>query len=568
MQLASNSISYPNLGSYTTTELTRTFYDDYSWRSSYGNPLAGVMNNSYAAYFPAASNTTFPYPQSLTATNMLKGLVTGTRTKVLDTAQYLYTINFYDDRGRLIQVQSTNMTQGVDILTTQYSFNGQPLTTVQKTEKQGTNAQTTINVTRLTYDSLWRVALIEKKVSNSKVNGGGLPSVWTAVAVNEYDSLGQLKKKKLGNKGGGVPLANLDYQYNIRGWLLSINKGYIGSSTNNDQYFGMELGYDKNASFGTFLPKYNGNISGTIWKSEGDQQKRKYDFSYDAVNRLKAADFNQYESGTGASAVFGRTAGIDFSVRGLNYDANGNILSMVQKGLKVTTSETLDSLLYTYMPNSNKLKNVLDRANDTATKLGDFRSSKAYMTALSNNKTTAATDYFYDGNGNMIKDLNKDIDDATYTGIEYNHLNLPSRIRVKNKGTIEYRYDATGNKLLKIVKETGKPDKRTLYLGGSVFENDSLQFISHEEGRIRFTAAIGATPSRLDYDYYIKDHLGNVRMVLTEQRQQDVYPAATLEGFLADPTSEVGIESQYYTINSSNIVYKVSGNRHNGLSEQ
>ncbi len=32
------------------------------------------------------------------------------------------------------------------------------------------------------------------------------------------------------------------------------------------------------------------------------------------------------------------------------------------------------------------------------------------------------------------------------------------------------------------------------------------------------------------YDYFEKDHLGNVRTMLTDQKQQDVYPAATLEG--------------------------------------
>ena len=71
------------------------------------------------------------------------------------------------------------------------------------------------------------------------------------------------------------------------------------------------------------------------------------------------------------------------------------------------------------------------------------------MTTLSNNKTSGATDYSYDGNGNMVKDKNKDIETyAGSNGIEYNHLNLPKKITIKstsaNKGTIEYTYDAAG----------------------------------------------------------------------------------------------------------------------------
>jgi hypothetical protein len=32
-----------------------------------------------------------------------------------------------------------------------------------------------------------------------------------------------------------------------------------------------------------------------------------------------------------------------------------------------------------------------------------------------------------------------------------------------------------------------------------------------------------------NYDYFIKDHLGNVRVVLTEEQKTDMYPAATME---------------------------------------
>ena len=165
------------------------------------------------------------------------------------------------------------------------------------------------------------------------------------------------------------------------------------------------------------------------------------------------------------------------------------------------------------------------------------------MTALSNNKTTSATDYTYDGNGNMYVDNNKDI-----SNIHYNFLNLPDSITVANKGSIKYVYDASGNKLKKITTE-GSKITTTLYLFGN-YVNDTLQFLPQEEGRIRFNVS----DNSLQYDYFIKDHLGNVRMVLTEQQQQDIYPATTLEGTYSDGNTAVGYEKSFYTIDQSKIV--------------
>ncbi len=191
----------------------------------------------------------------------------------------------------------------------------------------------------------------------------------------------------------------------------------------------------------------------------------------------------------------------------------------------------VDDLRYNYVSNSNKLQNVMDAANDPLTKLGDFRSSQAYMTALGGTKTASANDYTYDANGSMVKDMNKDMVNGSSNGIVYNHLNLPQQVYISNRGSIEYVYDADGVKLKKIVHETGRPDKITLYLNGCVYENDSLQFMAQEEGRIRLAKKYfvnGDSAWQFIYDYFVKDHLGNVRMVLTEQQDTALY-MATME---------------------------------------
>src|SRR5688572_10325684 len=170
------------------------------------------------------------------------------------------------------------------------------------------------------------------------------------------------------------------------------------------------------------------------------------------------------------------------------YDANGNILAMQQKGVKLNASPTIDNLTYTYQSNSNKLSKVIDANSDPNTKLGDFKDGA----------NGATDDYSYDANGNLTLDNNKAI-----SSITYNHLNLPSVITVTGKGTITYTYDATGGKQKKVTVE-GAKTVTTLYLGGSVFQNDTLQFIGHEEGRIRFKPILGAAPAAFAYDYFVK----------------------------------------------------------------
>ncbi|MBS0028874.1 DUF6443 domain-containing protein [Chitinophaga sp. 22321] len=484
----------PNIPANKLTPLTYTYYEDYSFAGNRGydtrdiaKPQAG--SNPYAEALPGAGS------------NMIKGLVTGTKVRVLGTDQWLTTTSFYNDKGRLIQVLSDNISGGYDVMNSLYDFNGKLLSTYQRhrNQRSGSIPQVTVR-TMMNYDAGGRLVNIKKMLNDD-------PAQEKTLAVNEYDELGQLKKKRLGVTGASTQLETLNYEYNIRGWLKAINKDFVTTASGSANWFGQTLSYD----YGFTSVQYNGNIAGAVWKSHSDTIARAYGFAYDKANRLLSADFNQVNAGS-----TGWTKSLkDFSVTGISYDARGNIQFMNQKGMNGLAIQTLDDLKYGYNTNSNKLSFVTDRTNNAQSTLGDFKE-------INNNETA---DYIYDANGNLTADANKGI-----SVIRYNHLNLPDSIVITGKGTIRYLYDAAGNKQKKIVTDnTGSTAKVTTidYINSFVYENDTLEFVGHEEGRARAVFAAGQ-PVRYMYDYFVKDHLGNTRMVLTEQSDFTMY-AATME---------------------------------------
>ena len=226
--------------------------------------------------------------------------------------------------------------------------------------------------------------------------------------------------------------------------------------------------------------QYNGNISETIWRTANDvsdNKTRAYAYQYDALSRITGADY-----GIKTTTSFNLASGFDMGV-GL-YDKNGNIKSLWRDNMSNTK---IDNLTYTYANGdaSNKLLNVEDSSG----------SPEGFK-----NGATLATEYTYDGNGNLKEDKNKGI-----TNIIYNHLNLPSQITFAS-GKIEYFYDAVGTKQKKKVTN-GTVITTTDYAGNYIYRNNALQFISQPEGYLELDGQGG-----YDYTYQYKDHLGNIRL--------------------------------------------------------
>ncbi len=99
--------------------------------------------------------------------------------------------------------------------------------------------------------------------------------------------------------------------------------------------------------------------------------------------------------------------------------------------------------------------------------------------------------------------------------VTYNHLNLPTAMSFGSNGSLSILYDQTGKQLRKTAAPTAGGGYTQDYVDGLEYRTNSggtltLETIYHTEGRITpFGAAY-------QYEYTIKDHLGNTRLTFAD----------------------------------------------------
>jgi len=157
----------------------------------------------------------------------------------------------------------------------------------------------------------------------------------------------------------------------------------------------------------------------------------------------------------------------------LSYDSQGNILSLSRNPMGTNT----------YLYNGNQLSSISGFVNGS---------------------------YLYDVNGNLKSDGPKNIT------LEYNYLNLPVNIS-KPGESMQNTFLANGAKLKKTVGGLTRE-----YAGGIEYNNGEIEFIQTEEGRAR------PNGGSYFYEYLLKDHLGNTRVMLDQNgtvlESSDYYP--------------------------------------------
>lgn len=435
----------------TSDFLTVSYFDDYD-----PLPLAYSEDGFSLAPISGFSNISVAEFDSEYDSIPL-GRATGLKVKNLETDIWYSTSIYYDNWGRVLQTKSENHLSGYDRVCLSYD---ELTRDVIASVRRHTSLYDSISYgERFVYDHVGRVLESYHQMSGQEE---------VLMSALEYNRLGEVVTKYLystdttSTKG---MLQEIDFAYNIQGWLTALND----PDNLESDFFAMELGYNDSTLVSGSLGAnaiYGGNISSMKWKSDSDPSKA-YAYKYDKANRLTAANYG--ESGDWTTD--------DYDVSSITYDANGNILTLTRRD----DTQILDSLDYDY--SGNQLSSVTDD--------GDRTDGFSYSGSPGN--------YTYDGNGNLTHDYFKGM------SVSYNSLNLPNEI---DFGTvdIEFVYAASGVKLQKKVIQGST--STTDYVGNIIYQDGEIQSILTSEGRV--------VPSGSDfnYEFHLKDHLGNMRVAL------------------------------------------------------
>ena len=511
-------------GYYTTisTLFSVNYYDTYPSETP---PFENILQQ-----VPAPDLLTSAYTTYGSAVLSTKSLPTASFVKNIGNDQWTKNYTFYDLKARPIATYSFNHLGGYTKNESKFDFVGTPLQTLTYHRRRVADEEIQVKE-RFVYNP-YNNAL--EKHYHEVI--GKSPEV--LLTDNHYNELGQLDKKQVGNN-----LQEIDYAYNIRGWMTGINLDLSGNPKAG-KLFNYKIKYNNpDPITATVIGKFNGNISEIDWWNSGSAAKR-YSYQYDGLNRLLNGIYNDPSA----------TIPTNINSESIEYDVNGNITHLYRNAKHPFSSTPIqiDNLTYSYenANNSNRLHIITDATTNTSGYEG------------------GGVPNSYDLNGNMTVMPDKGISE-----IAYNFLNLPTQIN-QNSNTTKYTYRADGVKLKKaytLINASGTKLINTEYLDGFQYstpntepirkaleEQDDATLSASTAGEVeafspledRALAVIGPdNPPQAEnmilsffptaegyYDYenfrYIyqyKDHLGNVRVSYVKNSKGDLQVMDTNE---------------------------------------
>ena len=484
------------------------YYDDYAFL----NKCDAVSKQNLGLNASLSLESAFP---SNAAPNA-KGYQTGKKVYLTDGSnRYVLSSMYYGLKGRVVQAHSTNMLGGFEHTYTSYTYAGSPL--------QAKHVHTASGKRNIQEDYAYEYDHAGRLTKTSYSINGSTKRVLTSII---YDDYGRIKSQTLLGK------ESVNYEYNLRSWPLSISSSH----------FNQKLVY--NTPNNGLIPEkalYNGNIAAMNWQVASRDVKG-YQLEYNNQSMLTDAKYGEGQSLGSNKERYNEH---------LSYDKMGNIQSLLRYGLRDDSKYGLiDNLDYTY--NGNQLTKV-----DDAVK-GPYYAGAFHFV----DGARASVEYTYDANGNMVKDLNKGI-----STIQYDINNEPRTISYSDGRNASYVYDAEGRKhsvsynltamtssqpQLSVMQSQDavsanatNGQKTISYCGNIIYDGDETMVLN----------AVGYSlydkSGNLSFHYYLKDHLGDNRVVMSEggtvEQMNDYYPTGALMG------SSMGGDKQRYKYNGKEL---------------
>ncbi len=453
-----NNVARTSSSGFTAPGLL-VYYDNLP-ANNYPNSFTSILTvNYYDTYPPGSPVVTNPIlNQEILQHNAqnsiisTKSLPTASFVKNIDNNAWTKTYVWYDTKARPVGSHTINHLDGYTKTETLLDFVGIPEKTITYHSRSYT-AQPDVTIEEnFTYDDRKRLIKHEHEVMGK--------SPKEILAEYTYNDREKLVEKKVGNN-----IQQVDYRYNIRGWLTGINLDE-SDEPQTGKLFNYRIKYNNPEKPSLSPPKYNGNIAEIDWWNNGSAQKR-YGYQYDKLNRLLAGIYQDPESTTPESRINDEL---------VTYDLNGNIKTL-KRNTKQNFSYTpilIDNLTYTYT--GNRVTNI----DDLSGNMSGYEGGNGLIE--------------YDQNGNMTTMPDKGI-----SAITYNFLNLPTQIN-QNTNTINYFYRADGVKIKKkytLVNASGTKTINTEYLGGfqySTLNIDPIRRALEEQDEATELAATAGQP--------------------------------------------------------------------------
>jgi len=206
------------------------------------------------------------------------GMQTASYVKNIEDDNWTKTYFYYDTEGKPIGQNSLNHLGGYTKKELKLDFSGQIQENYTYHKKSTSDPEVKIKE-RFIYDEQNRPTEYYHQVDSRPEE---------LLVENTYNEIGQLINKKTGNTTG-IPLQSVDLNYNIRGWLTKVND----PQNLNGKLFAYEIKYQNPVYSNVSSGKYNGNIAEIDWASADNGKLRRYNYTYDSLERLKNGIYSE-----------------------------------------------------------------------------------------------------------------------------------------------------------------------------------------------------------------------------------------------------------------------------------